>query len=234
MRKVENDPHYRANKLYADLAQDKDKEKADHSQFTYHGDLSQLILFPTDERLRRLPIDQQIIGRANALYLEQHGHREVVDKLAAEGYDRALVVPLIRRMATRGTIQSNLTAPVIFLIVSILAFMWSQWPASVYDSLQFKTLKMLISVVALVAIPALLGVVAYHYYDRIPGLDRWLEPIFHKHRAMRPDVVAADAEFVAGAMHEFDYEKTLIALMGRGRGKRHFRMMRNRKHFGLE
>jgi hypothetical protein len=234
MRKVENDPHYGANKIYADLSRDKDKIKADHSDFGRFSDLNSLILFPTDERLATLPMDARIIGRANALYLEQHSHREVVDQLTTEGYNRELVITLIRRMATKGTIQSNLTAPVILLALASAAFAWAQLPSSEFASHEFTMLKVLTSAVTMVAIPALFGVVVYHYYDRIPGLDRLLEPIFHKHRALRTDVVAVDEQFVLGQLHEHEYERRLVTLMGKGRGKRHFRIMRNQKHFGLE
>lgn len=234
MRKVENDPHYGANKIYADLSRDKDKIKADHSDFGRFSDLSSLILYPSDERLTTLPTEARILGRANALYLEQRSHREVVDQLAAEGYDRAQVVTLIRRMATKGEIQSNLTAPVILLALASAVFAWAQLPSTEFTSPEFTMLKVLTSAVTMVAIPALFAVVVYHYYDRIPGLDRVLEPIFHKRLAMRPDVVTADEQFILGQLHEHEYERRLVKLMGNGRGKRHFRMMRNQKHFGLD
>lgn len=234
----DTESNYRQNKIFMESMNDRDATKASHSDF---GDLSKLILHTGDDRLGRLPVDKQIIGRANALYLEQLSHREVVERLANEGYDRAQVVTLIRNYASKRHIQANVTAPLIFLVICVLVFIWAQWPSAYpiegsfdYRVMQIRTLKMLITVVTMVAIPALGFVVLYHHYDQIPALSGLLEPIFQKHRTSQPDVVTVDQAFTSGTLNETDYENALIKLMGRKRGAKHFRLMRNEKHFGLD
>lgn len=234
----DTESNYRQNKIFMESMNDKDATKASHSDF---GDLSKLILHTNDDRLTRLPVNKQIIGRANALYLEQLSHREVVERLVDEGYDRSLVITLIRNYASQRHIQGNVTAPLIFLAVCIIVFIWAQWPSDYpiagsydYRMMQIRTLKMLITVVTMVAIPALGFVVLYHHYDQIPALSNLLEPIFQKHRTSQPDVVNVDQAFTSGTLTETDYENALIKLMGRKRGAKHFRLMRNQKYFGLE
>jgi hypothetical protein len=229
---------YRQNKVFMESMNAKDADKAAHSDF---GDLSKLILHTGDDRLTKLPIPKQVIGRANALYLEQLSHREVVERLVQEGYERELVVTLIRQYVTKRSIQGNVTAPLIFLVVSIALFIWAQWPTEYaiannvdYRTMQLRTLKMLVSVVTMVAIPALSLVVLYHHYDQIPALGSLLEPIFQKRRTSQWDVVAVDKAFTDGTLNEIEYEAALVKLMGRQRGARHFRFVRNQKHFGLD
>jgi hypothetical protein len=234
----DTESNYRQNKIFMESMNTKDATKSAHSDF---GDLSKLILHTNDDRLAKLPTNKQIIGRANALYLEQLSHREVVERLVQEGYDRDLVVTLIRNYASQRHIQGNVTAPLIFLVVCIVVFIWAQWPvdypiAGTYDYrvMQIRTLKMLITVVTMVAIPALGLVVLYHHYDQVPALANLLEPFFQKHRTAQADVVTVDQAFTSGALTETDYETALIKVMGRKRGAKHFRFMRNQKHFGLE
>jgi low affinity Fe/Cu permease len=234
----DTESNYRQNKVFMESLGEKKEAPTPHSSYK---DLTKLLLYPGDDRLSQLPLDKQIIGRANALYLDQLSHREVVEKLTAEGYPRPQVVALIREYAARRNIQPNVTAPLIFFIVCVAAFIWSQWSTPYpidgeidYRVMQLRTLKMLISVVTMVAIPALGLVVLYQHYEHIPGLNSVLEPIFHKRRTQQADVVAIDAQFTQGGLNEFDYEAALIAALGRQRGARHFRLMRNQKHFGLE
>jgi len=234
----DTESNYRMNKGFMESMNAKDAGKSAHSEF---GDLSKLILHVGDDRLSRLPVEKQIIGRANALYLEQLSHRETVERLVAEGYDRAMVVSLIRSYASKRHIQGNVTAPIIFLAFCMVAFIWAQWPLEYpiagsvdYRVMQIRTLKMLISVVTMVAIPALSLVVLYHHYDNIPALSNLLEPIFQKRRSSQPDVITVDAAFASGTLNEMDYEAALVKLMGRQRGAKHFRFMRNQKHFGLD
>lgn len=186
-----------------------------------------------EARTSTLPLTQQIAGRANAMYRDGAAHRDVLETLVEEGYDREMVLSMLRRMADQRRIPVNVTSPMIFAAVSLALILWGKLPVP-NASYQFETLRGLAGILGTFTLIASGLTLLYHGYDRIPGLNTLLEPVFKKHALSRPGVIELDNAYLSGTLSDGDYERRLSALVGRRRGVQHFRLMRNRKHFGLE
>src|SRR5260221_746219 len=178
--------------------------------------------------------DSELAYQIERLRLERLANREIVDKLVEAGYRRDMVIEVLRDLLKRRDIATDYTSPLIFMIVTILLAIWGFSPAAHTDPNWIGPIKGIAAIVGImVAIPSA-ATLLYKSYDHIPGVRTILEPIVARWRTSRADIVALDMHFLGDDVADREYEDHLIALMGRQRGKRHFRQMRNQKHFGLE
>jgi hypothetical protein len=181
-----------------------------------------------------LKIPQQIWARANQLYRdEQLSHRDVITRLVAEGYPRQLCTFVIRKMTNKRPLPTQITSPLIFFVVALGLLTWGQMhnPA---DSNVVEGLKLYATVIGMIAmLPALLGLI-FQVYDRIPTVQDFLEPILHRRRATKSDIVTLDLSYLAGELNDQDYQSALKTMMGSARGTRHFHANRMNKFFGID
>lgn len=179
-------------------------------------------------------LEGQIMQHFQTLTLERLAYREIIDKIVAEGYDRVVVLQVVKQWANQRKLPADITSPLIFLGISAIMFFWGLSTPPADTSTQVKAFKLLVTAIGgMVFLPSVYTLV-YKFYDRIPRLNALLEPILAKNRASQSDVKTLDAQFLSSQIKESDYESQLIALMGKQRGKKYFRLMRNQKHFGLE
>lgn len=164
---------------------------------------------------------------------ERLSNREIVDKLVESGYERDFVIEVLRDLLKQRQISSDYTSPLIFMAVTAFMMIWGLMPTTRADPYWLGPFKIFITVIGLmVAIPSAAALL-YKTYDHIPGLRTILEPIMARQRTRRADIMALDMHFLGSEIPDREYEDCLVTLMGKYRGKRHFRKMRNQKHFGL-
>jgi hypothetical protein len=177
--------------------------------------------------------DEEIRQEILRLQLNWLSHREIIDTLVTKGYDRETTQRIVKQMANQLTVQTDITSPLILLIVALLMVLWAVTPTP-NASNEFNTAKLFIYAIGMIALIASVGTLIYKLYDRIPIMRDALEPILLRRRVSQADIAALDSQYLADQIDDFEYEQKLIALLGKQRGSRHFRFMRNRKHFGLE
>jgi hypothetical protein len=177
--------------------------------------------------------EQAIRAKIQRLALEQLSYRDIVDRLAAEGFSRTLSIQVIKKMNNEKRILPDYSGPIALALFSAALLFWGFTPAPIDAPDYVRSLKWILAGAAGVAFVPSLFAIAYKFYDRIPALNVLLEPIIGKQRLQQPDIVALDDQFLNGELRELDYEKQLVSLLGQQRGRSHFRFMRNQKHFGL-
>jgi hypothetical protein len=181
-------------------------------------------------------VDDEIREKVRALLLDHLSYREIADKLANEqGYDRALVIRVIHNMKGDRHIPTEYTVPIAFTLIGAFLLYWGS-TASDPDtvSITMRGLKLALYCTGGVAFLPALFAVAYQFYDRIPGLENILGPVFHKRRMKQSDVIELDNQYLRGNLSNNDYESRLLSILGPQRGRSHYRYMRNYKHFGLD
>src|SRR5579859_3067827 len=179
-------------------------------------------------------LEAEIVKKIQALYLDQLSYREIVDKLVEQGYSRSVLVAVIHKMTNQRRLSPMYTGPFVFLIMGIILLAWGSTRPAVSASDLEKTFRLFaVAVGGFVIVPVVLTIVI-QWYDRIPGLHTILEPILFKRRLQRLNVKALDQRFLKNELSDSEFERQLIEMLGGERGKRHFRWMRNQKHFGLD
>lgn len=177
--------------------------------------------------------DSELAHKIERLRLERLSNREIVDKLVETGYQRDIVIEVLQDLLKRREIPSDYTSPLIFMLVTIVMVIWGLTPTTQADPTWFGPLKIFVTIIGLmVGVPSATAFI-YKTYDHIPGVRTILEPIMTRWRTRQADVVALDMHFLGNEIPDREYEDRLVTYMGKYRGKRHFRKMRNQKHFGL-
>ena len=178
--------------------------------------------------------DIELAHKIEHLRLERLSNREIVDKLVESGYPRETVIAMLQNLLKRREIPSDVTSPFIFMVATIVMVIWGLTPTALVDPNWVGPFKILITIIGLmVGVPSATAFI-YKTYDHIPGLRTILEPIMAQRRTRKADIVALDMCFLGNEIPDREYEDRLVMQMGKYRGKRHFRKMRNQKHFGLE
>jgi hypothetical protein len=181
-------------------------------------------------------VDNEIREKIRALLLDHLSYREIADKLANEqGYDRALVIRVIHNLKGDRRYPTEYAGPIAFTLIGAFLLYWGS-TASDPDTVPMavRGLKVVLYCAGGMAfIPALFAVV-YQFYDRIPGLENILGPVFQKRRVKQADVTELDNQYLRGDLSNNDYESRLLSILGPQRGRSHYRYMRNYKHFGLD
>lgn len=178
--------------------------------------------------------DSELDHRIERLRLERLSHREIVDKLVEDGYRRDLVIEALKDLLKQRDIPTDYTSPLIFMAATMMMAIWGLSPTPHTDPNWVGPLKIFATVIGLMVAMPSAATILYKTYDRIPGVRTVVGPIVARRRARQADIVALDMHFLGNEIPDRDYEDQLIALIGKGSGKRHFRKMRNQKHFGLE
>src|SRR5260370_41894947 len=75
-------------------------------------------------------LETEIRDKVHALYLDRLAYREIVEKLAEKGYNRDLVIQVIHKMTREKHIEPRYLVPIIFLVVSVILFLWGITPTS--------------------------------------------------------------------------------------------------------
>jgi hypothetical protein len=180
------------------------------------------------------PLEQAILTGFTALSSEQLTFREIVDRLEAEGFDRAKVVQVIRSQTRQWRIRSDYTGPLVAMAVCLVLLLWGSTPPGDGATATVRGLKWFSVVLAWVLFVPTLIAVTYKYYDLIPGLNQLLRPLRHWRERRNAALRELDAQFFGAEIDEHSYEAQLVALLGGSRGRVRFRAMRNQKHFGMD
>jgi hypothetical protein len=184
----------------------------------------------------RTDSENAIRERIQALSLDQLSYREIADKLAnEEDYDRAVVVRIIHSLKHDRRAMTENSGPIAFAVFGAILILFGNSPSDPINTpLEVRTIKVLAVLVGFITFMPSLFVLLTKYYDRVPGVNTVLEPIFRKQRVAQPDIVELDNQFLRGDLGDSGYESRLVAVLGTQRGRSHFRFMRNYKHFGLD
>jgi hypothetical protein len=178
--------------------------------------------------------DSELAHKIERLRLERLANREIVDKLVEAGYQRDTVIEVLRDLLKQREISSDYTSPLIFMLVTALMVVWGLMPTTHADPIWLGPLKIFVTVVGMMVSVPSAAAFLYKTYDHIPGVRTVLEPVMARWRTRQADIMALDLRFLGNEIRDREYEDCLVALTGKYRGKRHFRRMRNQKHFGLE
>jgi len=179
-------------------------------------------------------LEAEIVGKIQALYVNQLSYREIVDRLVEQGYSRPILVAVIRKMTSQRRLSARTMEPFAFLVGGILLLLWGMSPSAFEASNAERTIKLFaMSTGGLVLVPVAMTIVI-QWYDRIPGVRTILEPIMLKRRLVQLNVKQIDRQFLKNELTDAEYENRLMTMLGQERGRRHFRWMRNHKHFGLD
>jgi len=179
-------------------------------------------------------LEAEIVGKIQALYVNQLSYREIIDKLVEQGYSRPILVAVIHKMTNQRKLSPQTTGPFAFLIGGIVLLLWGSTPSAFDASNAERTLKLFaVAMGGFVIVPVVIAIVI-QWYDRIPGVRMILEPIMLKRRLEQLNVKQLDRQFLKNELSDNEYENRLVSMLGQDRGRRHFRWMRNHKHFGLD
>src|SRR5258708_15502279 len=179
-------------------------------------------------------LEAEIVGKIQALYLDQLSYREIVDRLVEQGYSRPILVAVIHKMTSQRRLSVRTTGPFAFLVGGILLLLWGTSPSAFEASNAERTIKLFaMAAGGFVLVPVVMTIIIPWYY-RIPCVRTFLAPILLKRLLVELNVKQLDRQFLKNELTDAEYENRLMTMLGQDRGRRHFRWMRNHKHFGLD
>src|SRR5258708_28723213 len=156
-------------------------------------------------------LEAEIVGKIQALYLDQLSYREIVDRLVEQGYSRPILVAVIHKMTSQRRLSVRTTGPFAVLVGGILLLLWGT-SSSAFDASNVERTFKLFAMAAggFVIVPVVMTIII-QWYDRIPGLRTVLEPIMLKLRLVQLNVKELDRHVLKNQLNEAEYEKCLIA-----------------------